>query len=220
MPTWSPRKYAIYIAYVTVGVIVAMTATSLVTGVTQEVHEHFATPERYAMALVEKPSELRLLFALDLVFTILYATYFAMLAAHLRARAASAVLVWLALGAMLATAALDLLEDQHILALLDGAMHGTAPSIDAITWQVTESGTKFSVSFVALFAFGLALPRTGTLSRVLAAFLTGGTLINTVIAYALPVTSPIAIELGRWAGFAIGFVLAIAWLRRETDTGA
>jgi hypothetical protein len=34
------------------------------------------------------------------------------------------------------------------------------------------------------------------------------------------VTSPIAIELGRWAGFAVGFVLAIAWLRRETDTGA
>jgi hypothetical protein len=217
MPTWTPRKCAIYIAYATLGVILLMTATSLVTGVTQEAHEHFASPEPYAAGLLANAGALRLLFAFDLVFTILYAVYFTALAAHMRARGSHAVLVWLALGAMLATAALDLLEDQHILALMDGAIHGTAPSVDAITWQVTESGVKFSVSFVALFAFGVALPRTGKLSWVLAAFLTIGTLINTVVAYALPVTSPMAIELGRWAGFAVGFVLAISWLRREPD---
>jgi hypothetical protein len=213
----APRKLAIFIAYVTLGIIVVMAAVALVTGATQEAHEHFAAPDLYAARLVAEASPLRMLFALDVAFTILYAVYFTLFASHLSSHGAARALVSIALGAMLATAALDFLEDQHILAMLNAAEHGGVLGADAIAWQVTESGVKFSLSFLSLFAFGLALPRTNALSWVLSLLLSAGSLVNAIAAYALPVTSPVGIEVGRWVGFVVGFVLAIAWLRRQPD---
>ena len=70
--------------------------------------------------------------------------------------------------------------------LLDGAEHGVLPSAGAIAFQVVESATKFSVSYLALFLFGLAIPRDTRLGLVLCLFLTAGTLASAVIGYALP----------------------------------
>jgi hypothetical protein len=213
----SSRNLAIFVAYATIAVIVVMTIVTLATGANQEVHEHFAAPDAYAAALLAKAAPLRLLFGLDVAFTVVYASFFTLFATYLRGRGAAAALIWIALGAALATAALDLVEDQHILAMLDSAEHGITPSASAIAWQVAQSGVKFSVSFFALFAFGLAIPRTNLLGTGLALILTVGSLINAVIAYAVPVTTPLGIEVGRWVGFVVAFVLAIAWLRREPD---
>ena len=213
----SHRKLALYLAGTTAAVMVVMAVLGLVTGTSQELHEHVALPEVYAFGLIEQRGSLRVMMGLDLAFCVLYTAYFATFAAYLRERGASRVLVWLGLGAIVVTALLDFIEDQHILALLDLAEHKVLPSAAAIAYQAVESGTKFSVSFVGLVLFGLAIPRDNRIALALAVLLVPGTLISAVLTYAAPPHSMVMLELGRFAGFLVGFVLAIAWLRTAPD---
>jgi hypothetical protein len=211
------RKLAITLAGCACAVVVVMWIVSIATGATQELHEHVAMPELYAMHLVDQAKGLRAIMALDLAFLCLYTAFFATLSIHLRARRAPAVLVWLALGAMVLTALLDIVEDHHILAMLDQVEHKILPTADAIAWQSLESATKFSVSFLSLVLFGLAIPRTTKLGIALALFLTIGTLLSAIVSYAMPPASASSVEAGRWIGFFAGFALAIVWLVREHD---
>src|SRR5437660_11660771 len=96
----SNRKLAVTLAGCTGAVLVVMAIISFATGVTQEAHEHFATPELYALRLVDQAKGLRAVMALDIAFLCLYTAFFTTLSIHLRARGAAAVLVWLALGTM------------------------------------------------------------------------------------------------------------------------
>lgn len=211
----SNRRLAIHLAGCTGAVLVVMVVLSMATGVSQEVHEHYALPEGYAISLLAHANALRALFALDIAFLILYTGFFAALAAYLRDRGRP--FVRLALGALVATAVLDIVEDHHIVTLLDGAEHGVLPSAGAIAFQVVESATKFSVSYLALFLFGLAIPRDTRLGLVLCLFLTAGTLASAVIGYALPPSAQASWDSGRWVGFLAGFALAIAWLWKQPD---
>jgi len=211
------RKLAVTLAGATCAALVAMAVVSLATGVTQEIHEHFADPEVYAARLLDQASGLRVVMALDIAFLCLYTAFFATLAIHLRARGRAAVLVWLGLGAMVLTALLDIVEDHHILTLLDLAEHHVLPTAGAIAFQAVESATKFSVSFLALVLFGLAVPRDTKLGIALALFLTVGTLLSAIAGYAMPPASAATVEAGRWLGFLAGFILAVVWLRREPD---
>jgi hypothetical protein len=213
----SNRKMAILLAGCTTAVLVVMAIVSLATGVTQEAHEHFATPEQYAFRLVAQAKGLRPIMGLDVAFLVLYTAFFATFATHLRARGRPALLVWLALGAMIATAVLDIIEDHHILSLLDAAEHQVPPTAGALVFQATESATKFSLSFLSLVLFGLAMPRDTRLGIVLALFLTIGTLASAVVGYAMPPGSAAQVEAGRWIGFLAGFALAIGWLWKERD---
>ena len=216
----SQRKLTILLAGCTAAVLVVMAIVSIATGATQEAHEHFAVPETYALGLIAQSKGLRGLMGLDIAFLVLYTAFFALLAQHLRARGASAVLVWLALGAMIATAVLDIVEDHHILAMLDEAEHQVLPSAGAIAFQSAESATKFSLSFLSLVCFGLCVPRTTRLGIALCLFLTVGTLISAVFGYAMPPGSASQIEAGRWIGFLAGFALAIGWLWQEPDVSS
>lgn len=211
------RRLAIVLAYATAAVLIGMVAVSFVTGATQEAHEHFAAPDAYARRLLEQASGLRPVMALDVAFLCLYTAFFVLLSIHLRARGRAAPLVWLAIAAMIGTAVLDMIEDHHILALLDMAEHQVLPSVDAIAWQSTESATKFTLSFLSLLLFGLAIPRETKLGVVLALFLTVGTLASAILGFAIPPASAATVEAGRWAGFFVGFGLAAAWLWREPD---
>src|SRR5262245_8190657 len=100
----SMRKLAIVLACITGIWLVAMVVVSLVTGATQEAHEHFALPEPYAASLLEHPGALRLVFAMDIAFTALYTAFFVAFAGYLRGLGRPFVNV--ALGFMLACAAL------------------------------------------------------------------------------------------------------------------
>ena len=213
----SHRKLALYTAGCAGGVMLAMAVLSIVTGVTQEAHEHVAVPEAYGISLLEDSRALRPLFALDVAFTILYACFFAALALYLRDRKAPPLLVWLGLGALMVTAVLDLLEDHHILVMLDEVEHRILPTAGEIAFQATESACKFSVSFLGLVLFGLAVPRDRKLGTALFLFLTVGTLLSAVLGYAMPSSSMMTVEAGRWVGFLAGFGLAIAWLRSEPE---
>jgi hypothetical protein len=193
-----------------------MVVVSVVTGASQERHEHVLLPEVYAMAPLEHAPGLRALMALDIAFLVLYTAFFAALAHYLSALGRP--FVRLAFGAMLATAILDIVEDHHIIAMLESAEHGVLPAARSLTEQATLSMTKFSISYLALFMFGLAIPRTTKLGLALSLFLTIGTLLSGVIGYALPPEHQAAFESGRWIGFLAGFGLALAWLVRQPDT--
>jgi len=209
------RKLAMYLGGASAAVLVVMTVLSFATGATQEIHEHIALPEVYAMHLLAHAGALRGLMALDIAFLVLYSCFFAALAAYLRELGRP--FTHLALGALLACALLDVIEDHHILALLRAAELGELPSPGHIAFQAIESATKFSVSFGGLVLFGLAVPRTTKLGWVLAAFLIVGTLISAIAGYALGPDLEASFDSGRWVGFLAGFGLAIAWLRTQPD---
>ena len=211
----SHRKLAIALALATAGVLIAMVITGLSTGATQEPFEHFMAPDAYAKSLLERASGLRVMIALDIAFLILYTAFFTAFALHVRG-----LFAWLGLGAMVIVALLDIVEDHHIIAMLESAEHGILPTADAIAWQAAESATKFSTSFLSLVLFGLAIPRTTKRGWMLALFLTTGTLTSAIVGYAVPPELQPTVENGRWIGFLAGFALAVAWLARERDATA
>ena len=209
------RKLAVNLAGCTIAVLVVLVIVSMITGATQEVHEHFAPPEPYAMSLLEHANALRAVFGLDIAFIILYTGFFAALSKYLVDRGRP--FAKLAFGAMAAVALLDVIEDHHILAMLDAAEQSVLPSAAAISFQATESATKFSISYLALALFGLAIPRDGKLAWALSLLLIVGSLGNAVIGYSLPLASQRGFDGGRWIGFVLGFSLAIAWLLKQPD---
>src|SRR5688572_27493639 len=149
------RKLALALAAATGVVLLSMIAVSLATGATQEAHEHYLTSIDYTAGLLEKPGATRLVFALDIAFLVLYTAFFTAFADVLRGLGAP--FVRLALGAMIATAMLDIVEDHHILTLLARAESGQVIDDGAIAAQSVLSSCKFSVSYLSLFLFGLAI---------------------------------------------------------------
>ncbi len=200
------RVLALWLAVATTAVLVAMVIVSLATGATQEAHEWYAPPIDYAAKLRAEAGPLRLVFGLDVAFLVLYTAFFAALAEHLRKLGRP--FVWLALGAMVGTAVLDIIEDHHILTLLAVAEANRPIDDGAIAFQQVLSQTKFSISYISLFLFGLAIPADSKLAWVLKAFLTAGTLVTAVAGYA-----GMSLDSTRWLGFLAGFGLVIAWLR-------
>jgi hypothetical protein len=209
------RKLALALALASTAVMVAMVIVSLTTGATQERHEHFAPPDEYVRHLLEHPAAVRALFALDIAFVALYTAFFAALARYLHLLGRP--FAYLALGVLLAVTALDIVEDHHILAMLDAALYGTAPDAGAIAWQTAESAAKFTTSDVALVLFGLAIPRDTRIARALALYLVVGTIALAVVEYALPPSASDGVDALRGLGFLAGFALAIAWLRTAPD---
>lgn len=214
------RKLAMLLAGSAGVILLLMVVTAVITGATQEKHEHFMVSGEYAQSLLTHAKGLRVLMGLDIAFCVLYTTFFAAFAMYLRSVDASRVFVYLGLGAMVLTCLLDMIEDHHIISLLEAAEHQVLPADSSVAWQAAESAVKFSVSYFSLFAFGLAIPRTTKLGLVLCLFLTVGTLLSAVIFYAAPPQFQASLESGRWIGFLAGFLLAIAWLRKQPDTTA
>ncbi|HEU0035695.1 MAG TPA: hypothetical protein VFQ53_34020 [Kofleriaceae bacterium] len=212
----SMRRLSLVLAGATAAVLIAMVAVSIATGATQEAHEHFHPYPEYATALIARPGGLRALMGLDVAFLCLYTGFFAAFATYLRQRGQP--FTYLALGAMVATALLDIVEDHHILSLLAMAESGRPIAESTIAFQETLSSTKFSVSYLALFLFGLAIPRTSKLGWALALFLTAGTLASATLGYAAPPAWRESLDSGRWIGFLAGFAIAGAWLVREPES--
>lgn len=207
------RRLAILLAVGSAAALLAMVAVALATGVTQEAYEYVTDRSEYAKSLFEHASSVRLIFALDVAFIVLYTGFFAALARILRGQP----FVNIALGALLVTALLDAIEDHRILSMLAASEQGVRPDMDALIFQQTLSSTKFTISYVSLFLFGLAIPRTTKLGWALALVLTVGTLATAVSSYAVGPELRAQLDGGRWIGFLIGFCLAALWLKRTAE---
>lgn len=212
------RRLALVLAGSAATALVAMVVVAVVTGATQETFEYVAPPTLYAPALRANATGVRLIFAFDVAFIVLYTAFFAALADMLRKLGRP--FVTLALVAMIGTAVLDIVENHHILSLLGAAEHDLPIEPDALILQQTISSTKFSISYIALFMFGLAIPRTTKLGWLLCLFLTAGTLAAGVAGFAAPPAWRPVLDSVRWIGFLIGFVLAALWLRQAPEPSA
>lgn len=211
----SPRRMAIGLGLAAIATLLVMVGVGLVTGASQEAHEWYGPPDAYAQRLLAQAGAVRVIFGIDIAFLVLYTGFFAALADYLRRRGRP--FVTLALGALLVTALLDIVEDHHILALL-GVAEAHHPIDDgALVLQQVISSTKFSVSYLALVLFGLAVPRDTRLGWVLSIFLVAGTLVSGALGYAAPPAWRASLDGGRWIGFLAGFGLAVAWLRASSE---
>lgn len=203
----------VWTARAAMAVLVAMIAITAATGVSQETFEIVRAPAIYAAELRQYELPLRALFGLDSAFLILYATLLVLVALHLMTRENRPVLA-IAIGAILATALLDMTEDHHILAMLRGAVRDIAPSPGQIAFEHTLSQVKFHLGYLAELLIGLCLPRRTVAARVLAFLLTVGTLVQGAWLYAAPDAALPAGNYGRWIGFLVGFALIIRIVRR------
>src|SRR3954470_10231704 len=104
--------------------LAAMVTITLATGVSPEAFELARSPAAYAADLREHPSALRAMFGIDSAFLILYAALFIEFGRRI-AIPETRTMVIIAVGALLATAVLDMIEDHHILAMLYGAEAGS-----------------------------------------------------------------------------------------------
>ncbi len=211
--------WSIHLAVAAVAILVAMVGVTLTTGISQETFEIVRRPDVYAAGLRDHAGALRALFGLDSAFLILYAAFFVEFGRRI-ATSDNRTLVWLAIGFILATAVLDMIEDHHILSMLYGVENGADPGPGELTFQHVLSQTKFHVSYLGLFLFGLCIPRETIAGAALAVLLTVGTVVQGAWLYAAPVSMLPAGNLGRWIGFVIGFGLAIPVLLRRRAAGA
>jgi hypothetical protein len=188
--------------------LLAQIAVTFASGAAQEPLERVLAPAAYQAVLLAHPGALRAVFTLDSVFLVLYATFFVQLARVIAPPASRArPLAAIAVAAMLGTALLDMIENQHILSLLDGAEHGLVPDASAIVWQAGASQLKFHLSYFAVFLFGLALPRRTAQERLLAASCLYLQLPLGLLAFVAPPPWQDALVYLRWGFYLSGFVL-------------
>jgi hypothetical protein len=194
------------LAFASIAVLGAMVAITFTTGVSQETFEIARSPDVYADELRLFATPLRALFALDSMFLVLYAVLLVQFALRVRT-GETRVLAAIAIGAVVLTAALDMIEDHSILAMLRLAERNIEPSASAIAMQHVISQVKFHVGYLGLFVLGLAVPRTSRAAVVLVWLLTAGTLVQGAWLYAAPDSALPAGNVGRWVGFLVGFAL-------------
>jgi hypothetical protein len=202
-----------------IAVLVVMIIITAVTGVSQETFEIVREPSVYATELRNFEVPLRALFGLDSAFLILYATMLVLVATSLMTPNNRVVLA-IAIGAILLTAVLDMIEDHHILAMLRATVRGTNPSNAQIVFEHTLSQVKFNVGYFAEFLIGLCVPRRTLTGRLLAFLLTVGTLVQSAWLYSAPDVALPAGNYVRWIGFLLGFALIIRLGRQPTGGAA
>jgi len=202
----------VWIGRAAIAVLLAMVAITYVSGVSQETFEIVREPSVYAADLVAHAAPLRALFGIDTAFLVLYATLLVLVAVRFTTPENRA-LATIAIGAVLATALLDMVEDHHILAMLRGAECGITPSAGQVEVQHAISQVKFNLGYFAEFLIGLSIPRKTLHGKLLAVLLTAGTLVQGAWLYAAPDHLLVLGNYGRWLGFVVGFALIIRLVR-------
>lgn len=208
----------VLLAYASILVLAAMMLITLATGVSQETFEIFRHPTIYGEELRRFAMPLRALFGLDSGFLVLYGTLIVLVARSF-ATDHNRGLIAIVIGAVLATALADMIEDHFILAMLRAVERGVDPTAGQIAFEHTLSQVKFNVSYLGLFVLGLCVPRRTVTGRLLALFLTIGTIVQGAWLYAAPDAMLPAGNFGRWIGFLIGFALIIR-LQHERSVDA
>lgn len=188
--------------------------TSLLTGVSQETFQVVRSVEAYTALLKSQAAGLRLSFALDYIFIVLFTAYFTLLVVILKEHADRS-LIYVALGAILLTAVLDATENAHILTLLAQAETGLPIQLSEIGWQMIASQVKFLSSYLSIFLIGLIFPRETPLEKITAWSFLYAQLPLGVLILTLPREWAAPLVLARAAFFVIGFLLTakIYWDR-------
>ncbi len=207
------------LAWAAIALLTAMVAITLVTGVAQEPFELVRPLDAYLEALSRGTPALRLVLAADTLFVGVYTALFVLLA-DLAAPHGTRALLRLGLLALLATAVLDVVEDQHLFALTR-ALEAHEPIGPAVLrGQHVLSQSKFHLSYVGLFLFGLGLPRRDAFERAYSAAIALPLPLLGALLWIAPSALEMPLNVARWASFIAGFALTIAWLGRSAQARA
>jgi hypothetical protein len=167
MTTLSLNRSLALLALLNALVVAALLASALVAGISQEAFQAGRLAEPNVERLLLNPGGLRINVGLDNLFIVLYAAFFVLLAVRLHGVLAPPHL-GVALGAILATALLDAVENHHILTMLFSAEHDLPLSTAESQLQMAASAVKFQLNYVAMFLFAFGFLRLGGLGRPLA----------------------------------------------------
>ena len=137
-------------------------SVSLGTGVAQEPFEIVRTPSAYRSDLINSSSWLKIILAIDSLFIIAYASFFVCFS-RVAGKHGDAGILRLGVVAILATAILDIIEDQHLFALADSLGFGEELSLGMLRMQHVLSQAKFHLSYMATVFIAMGLPRRTTI---------------------------------------------------------
>ncbi|MFM7322466.1 MAG: hypothetical protein ACKO5K_13210 [Armatimonadota bacterium] len=216
LPLAATARFLALVASVLLGIMMVLTA---VTGVAQEPFEVVRTVEEYRAMMLRGAPALGTILSVDTLFIAAYAAFFIAYARVVEA-AGTRELLRPGLLALLATALLDILEDQHLLALSRSVALGEDIGLATLRGQQLLSQTKFHIGYVGLFLFGIGLPRRDWPERVFAfAVALPIPVLGAVLWSAPPAWVP-ALSIARWFGFLFGFLGAVVLLGRAVSPPA
>lgn len=214
MPDTHAARLATALAVAAMLLLSAMVAVTAVTGVAQEPFE--LVRHDYATAIAAAAGPLQVVVALDGLFLVAYTGFFVTLPRALGV--ADHPTVRMAVRTLVAVAVLDVVEDQHLVAMARSAREGLPLGTIEITAQHVLSQVKFHLSYLALALLALGLPR-GTSGERAFAWMIGLPLpLVGALAWVSPALDP-AVSVARWLGFMGGFGGAIAVLRARAARG-
>lgn len=194
----------------------AMAGVGFSTGVTQEYFEFIHPADEYARQLMKQAGELRILFTLDNFFLLSYSSFFLWFFVERRGKVDDLPRVVLAFFLLLA-AALDAIENFHILAMLSRAELGTLPSDGEISLQYILSAVKFTAGYFVAIGFGIIYPRDTLLACCVGASTAIIFPIVGVLVFTAPAPWADLCALGRFLFFVLGYYLsAVVYWNRGT----
>jgi hypothetical protein len=197
------------------GLLATMMLLTLATGVAQEPFEAVRGLAEYRALMLRGAPTLRAILSVDALFIAAYTGFFVTYAKLVEAHATRALLR-LGLLALLTTAVLDIVEDQHLFALSKTLELGEEVGFGTLRAQHLLSQTKFHVSYVGLFLFGLGLPRRDAWERAFAFAVAVPIPVLGSLLWIAPARYEFPLSVGRWFGFLVGFAGALVLLRRPT----
>jgi len=208
-------------ASLAIATVLGMVAIFVLTGVGQDPLQFIHSPADYGALLLKQPTALRACLALDNLFIVFYETTFVTLAILAVRAGGDRTLARVALGALLLTGALDLVENCHFMVMLGAAEGGVLPSSGEIAAQVMESLVKFHVSYFALFLVAVVFPRATAAGRTLAALSWGVQLPVGILVYVTPPAIAVPLVFVRFTYFVVALALvAVVFGARRRSGGS
>jgi hypothetical protein len=192
---------------------VVLLLMSVVCGVSQQWFEIARAPDLYAEALRGADGVLRALVAVDAVFIGCYVVS-GVLLGEILSRGRWSPLPLMVVAGSIAAGVLDLIENQHILAMLASAREGLPPSQAALEERMTYSSLKWLLAHGSFFVAGILIDGRAPVVRLFRFALLAVQLPVGVAVWTLIAPGPhLLAEILRALNLAVGFV-AVAWLVR------
>lgn len=199
-------------------IVMAMIVAIVTTGVGQDFFQSARPIDEFIGKVTANPNNalgLRINLGLDNLFIVVYATYFVVLAVRFRSTMDSQMIT-VALGAILLTALLDAIENQHITVMIHSVQHGLPITVAESQLQMVVSSVKFHSSYVALFLFALGFLREGAWGRAIA-WVFWLYVVLGLIAMVTPIELARPLALGRTVFFVVSFLLSAMFFRRSAS---
>ena len=203
--------------------LTVMMLVSFATGIAQEPFEIVRNPEAYRSELIASSFWLKVILAIDSFFIISYASFF-LCFVRVAGQRGDAGMLRLGVATILATAILDIIEDQHLFALADCLRLGEEVSLGMLRIQHVLSQTKFHLSYMAMVFVAMGLPRQ---NRVELAFALGVGVplpIIGILRWIAPVAFQFPLIVAQWMAFLGGFlgaaVIVGQYLAKDSNTNS